>query len=82
MTGDLDADQAVRALAFRLRDWNVTDPGAKARAFIDDLTSHGWRCRQEEPRYHPPKKADECTTHAGNYRDHCRGCAADRKASA
>lgn len=79
---DLDADAAVKALAFRLRDWNVPDPAVKARAFIDDIQARGWKVTNEAPTARPPKKHEECATHAGQYRLSCSGCAADRKAAA
>lgn len=77
---DLDADAAVTALTYRLRDWGVPDPNMKARAFIDDLQGRGWKVVNEGVRPQPPRKADECPEHAGQYASGCGGCAADAQA--
>lgn len=58
---------------------------AKAPADVRNPTAYVLAAIADEPeayRYRRgnPKKADECPTHAGQWADHCAGCAADRKA--
>jgi hypothetical protein len=78
---DLDADLAVRALTARLSDWKVPEAPKKARAFIDDLTSRGWRCRLDQPARRNPQPHEECKVHAGQYAHRCGGCASDHRAA-
>lgn len=75
----LETETAVKALASRLLDWGVDQPAKKARAYIDELVSRGWKPGlQRTPRN--PQPHEECAKHPGQYRWACGGCNADRKA--
>ena len=57
----LDVKQAKQALAWRLSEWGVDDPAARAGGFIDDLVSRGWQMSPErESRPRPPKPDQQC----------------------
>lgn len=59
---------------------------AKAPADVRNPVAYVLAAIADEPeayRYRRgnPAKADECPEHAGQWADHCAGCAADRKAA-
>lgn len=77
-----DELDAIKALAYRLTEWGVDEPAAKAEQYIDDLVRRGWAMSAHvRPIRRPPMRHEECATHPGEYRDLCRACIADRKAA-
>ncbi|WP_028654870.1 hypothetical protein [Nocardioides sp. J54] len=80
MNAEEAREQACHALAARLRAWGVPDPEVRARDYMAGLHAAGWRWQAPENRPTPPRRAEECTTHAGQYAARCAGCAADAKA--
>lgn len=71
--------RAYRDVALALT-WIATDPKTETPARV--LEAGPWwkatNTERETPR--PPRKAEECPIHAGNWRDNCHGCASDRLA--
>lgn len=78
MNADEAREQACHALANRLRAWGLSDCEVRARDFVAGLYGAGWRWQAPENRPIPPRRADECDVHAGNWASRCAGCAADR----
>lgn len=67
----VDEQRARQALAWRLRDWGVDAPEAKARVVIDELVSRGWRMAPDwEQRPRPPKPHEACRD-CGRHHDAC-----------
>ena len=78
----IDVMNAKRALTVRLRAWGIGDESHKlAAGFIDDLVAQGWTVdANHETRRQPPKVADECRAHPGEWADACRPCATEERA--
>lgn len=77
-----DQIDATKALAHRLREWNVDQAEDRAAAFIAAMVARGWRmAATERALRRPPMKSEECRTHPGEWRDFCRSCVAERKAA-
>lgn len=56
-------------------------PDAKTPAALGVLDGPHWREKLAPAGHrHPPRPAEECRTHAGEWAGSCRGCAADRLA--
>ena len=55
---------AVTALAWRLRAWQVPDPDAYARAFVNDLLAQGWAPPPGDGA-HAPRRQPEDVAHRG-----------------
>lgn len=68
----LDIRHAKEALAWRLKEWGVTeDYVALAASFIDDLVEKGWRMdANRELRAAIPKVHEACRQ-CGGFRDRC-----------
>lgn len=77
MNADEAREQACHALAARLRAWGVSDGEVRARDYIAGLYSVGWRWQSPENRPAPPRREDECPTHAGQWAIRCAACVAD-----
>lgn len=75
-----DVDRRVRT--------ERAEPGRDPIAFVPYpatwLNQERWDDEKQDVRSravaHPPRKDEECPTHPGNWKDACRGCAADAKA--
>jgi hypothetical protein len=92
-SADVLIDGAKReqaALVARRRNPRPEDRGRDLLEFVPHpatwLNQERWsdetplQGKTEDGRLAPPRKDQECSIHAGEHRDHCRGCAADRKA--
>jgi hypothetical protein len=85
----IDAAQRFKVATDRRIREEPTRDGRTAMEFVPHpstwLNQERWSDQTEaervgRERLHPPRKEDECPIHAGQWKDDCRGCAADAKA--